>query len=70
MQAQTAEKRNHTGEMDQLLLEIIKLKRIAETATQFKETYTDKFASFNEKEYAFEKLGESLEEYELFLEGY
>jgi len=36
-------------------------------ASQYKEVHTDKFASYNEKEYVLEKLGESLEEYELFL---
>lgn len=50
--------------------EIEKLKRIAEIAIQLKDTYRDVHASYGEKEYVLEKLEESLEEYELFLEGY
>lgn len=50
--------------------EIEKLKRIAEVASQLKDTYRDVHASYGEKEYVLEKLEESLEEYELFLEGY
>ena len=52
------------------LPEIDKLKRIAEVANQLKETYRDVHASYGEKEYVLEKLEQSLEEYELFLEGY
>ena len=52
------------------LSEIEKLKRIAEVAIQLKETYRDIHSSYGEKEYVLEKLEESLEEYELFLEGY
>ena len=52
------------------LPEIDKLKRIAEVANQLKETYRDVHASYWEKEYVLEKLEQSLEEYELFLEGY
>ena len=67
---QTAEKRAFTGEMDEMLLKLRKLKRITEIAAQLKDTYRDVHASYNEKEYALEKLEESLQEYELFLEGY
>jgi hypothetical protein len=63
---QVAEKQ----EFDEELPEIEKLKRIAEIAIQLKDTYRDVHASYGEKEYALEKLEESLEEYELFLEGY
>lgn len=52
------------------LPEIEKLKRIAEVASQLKDTYRDVHASYGEKEYVLEKLEETLEEYELFLEGY
>jgi hypothetical protein len=57
-------------EFNEDLPEIDKLKRIAEIANQLKETYRDVHASYGEKEYALEKLEQSLEEYELFLEGY
>ena len=57
-------------EFSEELPEIDKLKRIAEVANQLKETYRDVHASYGEKEYALEKLEQSLEEYELFLEGY
>ena len=63
---QTAEKFVNDG-VEDLLRKVSKLERIAELASQYKEVYADKFASYNEKEYALEKLGESLEEYELFL---
>jgi hypothetical protein len=63
---QVAEKQ----EFDEELPEIEKLKRIAEIAIQLKDTYRDVHASYGEKEYVLEKLEESLEEYELFLEGY
>jgi|TARA_R100001082_G_C4273362_1_gene120706 cytochrome c peroxidase len=63
---QTAEQLVTSG-VEELLRRINKLERIAELASQYKEVHTDKFASYNEKEYALEKLGESLEEYELFL---
>ena len=67
---QAAEKRAYTGEIDAMLLKLGKLQRVAEVAAQLKDTYDDKFASYNEKEYALDKLSEALEEYELFLEGY
>ena len=63
---QTAEKFVNDG-VEDLLRKVSKLERIAELASQYKEVYADKLASYNEKEYALEKLGESLEEYELFL---
>jgi hypothetical protein len=53
--------------VEELLQKVAKLERIAEVASQYKEIHNDKFASYNEKEYVLEKLGESLEEYELFL---
>ncbi len=56
--------------LEELLEKSIKLERIAELASQLIETHKDEFASYNEIEYAFEKLGETIEEYELFLEGY
>jgi hypothetical protein len=63
---QVAEKQEFIEELP----EIEKLKRIAEIAIQLKDTYRDVHASYGEKEYVLEKLEESLEEYELFLEGY
>ena len=57
-------------EFSEELPEIDKLKRIAEVANQLKETYRDVHASYGEKEYALEKLEQSLEEYESYLEGY
>jgi cytochrome c peroxidase len=63
---QTAKQFVNDG-VEDLLRKVSKLERIAELASQYKEVYADKFASYNEKEYALEKLGESLEEYELFL---
>jgi|TARA_Y100000310_G_C20453950_1_gene702121 hypothetical protein len=68
---QTAE-RITTSELplEELVKKAAKLERIAEVAAQVRDTYKDAFASYNEKEYVLEKLGESLEEYELFLEGY
>jgi len=59
-----------TNSVEELLQKVAKLERVAELAAQLIETYGDEFASYNEKEYVLEKLGESLEEYELFLEGY
>jgi len=56
-----------TDNVEELLQKVAKLERIAEVASQYKEIHNDKFASYNEKEYILEKLGESLEEYELFL---
>jgi len=53
--------------VEELIEKVAKLERIAEVAYQYKEIHNDKFASYNEKEYVLEKLGESLEEYELFL---
>ena len=57
-----------TSELEELLQKVTKLERIAELASQYKEIYNDRFASYNEKEYALEKLGESIQEYEIFLE--
>jgi hypothetical protein len=54
--------------IEELLQKVAKLERVAELASQYKEIHIDKFASYNEKEYVLEKLGESLEEYEMFLE--
>jgi tetrahydromethanopterin S-methyltransferase subunit B len=56
-----------TNSIEDLLEKIAKLERVAEQAAQVKETYGDKFASYNEKQYVLEKLDESLLEYELFL---
>tara|TARA_Y100000310_G_C19974353_1_gene486908 strand:- start:261 stop:461 length:201 start_codon:yes stop_codon:yes gene_type:complete len=56
-----------TDNLEELLKKVAKLERIAEVAYQYKEIHNDKFASYNEKEYVLEKLGESIEEYELFL---
>ena len=68
---QTAEKLI-TGELslEELIKKNAKLERVAELAAQLIETYGAEFASYNEKQYALDKLGESLQEYELFLEGY
>ena len=65
---QTAEKLI-TSELslEELLEKNIKLERIAEIAAQVVEAYKDQFASYNEVEYVVEKLGETIQEYELFL---
>ena len=55
--------------LEELLEKNIKLERIAELAAQLLETYKDEFASYNEKEYVLEKLGEGVQEYELFLDN-
>ena len=57
-----------TNSVEELLQKVAKLERVAELAAQLIETYGDEFASYNEKEYVLEKLGESLEEYEMFLD--
>ena len=66
---QTAEKLADSG-LEELLQKVSKLERVAELASQVRDTYKDVFASYNEKEYVLEKLEESLEEYKMFLEGY
>ena len=63
---QAAEKFINDG-IEELIKKNAKLERIAEVAAQVLEAYDDKFASYNEKQYVLEKLGESLQEYELFL---
>ena len=57
-----------TDSVEELVRKNTKLERIAELASQLIETYGDVLASYNEKEYVLEKLGESLQEYELFLD--
>ena len=64
---QTAEK-FITDNVEDLIKQNEKLQRIAELASQLFETYKDEFASYNEKQYVLEKLGETIQEYELFLE--
>jgi len=66
---QTAEKLD-TSELslEELLEKNAKLQRIAELASQLIETHKDEFASYNEKQYVLDKLGETIQEYELFLE--
>ena len=66
---QTAEKLADSG-LEELLQKVSKLERVAELASQVRDTYKDVFASYNEKEYVLENLEESLEEYKMFLEGY
>ena len=67
---QTAEKFVTSGlSLEELLEKNTKLERIAELAAQLLETYKDEFASYNEKEYVLEKLGEGVQEYELFLDN-
>ena len=66
---QTAEKLADSG-LEELLQKVSKLERVAELASEVRDTYKDVFASYNEKEYVLEKLEESLEEYKMFLEGY
>tara|TARA_R110000824_G_scaffold57546_2_gene156373 strand:+ start:2982 stop:3221 length:240 start_codon:yes stop_codon:yes gene_type:complete len=56
--------------LEELVEKNTKLERIAELATQLLDTYGDEFASYNEKQYVLEKLGEGVQEYELFLEDY
>ena len=57
-----------TNSVEELLEKVAKLERIVELATQLKETYVDKLASYNEKQYVLDKLDEGLQEYEIFLE--
>ena len=57
-----------TNELEELVEKNTKLERVAELASQLIETYGDVFASYNEKQYVLDKLGESLQEYELFLD--
>ena len=64
---QTAEK-FVTDSIEELIKKNTKLERIAEVASQLLEAYGDEFASYNEKQYVLEKLGETIQEYELFLE--
>ena len=66
---QTAEKLV-TSELslEELLEKNIKLERIAEIAAQAIDTYKDAFASYNEIEYIIDKLSETIQEYELFLD--
>jgi len=64
---QTAEK-FVTDSIEDLIKKNEKLQRIAEVAVQALEAHRDEFASYNEKEYILEKLGETIQEYELFLE--
>jgi len=66
---QTAEKLV-TSELslEEILEKNAKLERIAEEAARVLEAYKDAFASYNEKQYALDKLDESLLEYELFLD--
>ena len=59
-----------TNSVEELLQKVAKLERVAELAAQLIETYGDEFASYNEKQYVLEKLGEGVQEYELFLEDY
>jgi len=63
---QTVEKIATNG-LEELLRKVAKLERVAELAVQLRETYGDKLSSYNEKQYVLEKLDESLQEYELFL---
>ena len=56
-----------TDSIEELLKKNTKLERIAEVATQVLEAYGDKLASYNEKQYVLEKLSETIQEYELFL---
>ena len=66
---QTAEKFD-TSEpsLEELIKKNEKLQRIAELASQLLETYKDEFASYNEKQYVIDKLGEGVLEYEMFLD--
>ena len=54
--------------IEELLKKNAKLERIAEVAAQILETHRDEFASYNEKQYILDKLGEVILEYELFLD--
>ena len=54
--------------VEDLLKKNAKLERVAEVAAQLLEVYGDEFASYNEKQYALDKLGETIQEYELFLD--
>ena len=57
-----------TNGVEELLQKINKLERIAELASQLLDTFGDAFASYNEKEYILEKLGEGIQEYEIYLD--
>ena len=68
---QTAEKLDTSKlSLEDIIEKNTKLERIAELAAQVIDTYKDEFASYNEKQYVLEKLGETIQEYESFLEGY
>ena len=54
--------------IEDLVKKNTKLERIAEVAAQILETHRDEFASYNEKQYILDKLGEVILEYELFLD--
>jgi hypothetical protein len=54
--------------VEDLLKKNAKLERVVEVAAQLLEVYGDEFASYNEKQYALDKLGETIQEYELFLD--
>ena len=64
---QTAEQFINDG-IEVLIEKNEKLQRIAEVASQVLEAHGDDFASHNEKQYVLEKLGEVIQEYELFLD--
>jgi hypothetical protein len=64
---QTAEK-FITDSIEVLIKKNEKLQRIAEVAAQVLEAHGDELASHNEIQYVLDKLDESIQEYELFLE--
>ena len=66
---QTAEKLV-TSELslEELIKKNAKLERVAELAVQVIDIYKDEFASYNEKQYIIDKLDETIQEYESFLE--
>ena len=46
-----------------------KLERLAEVTAEFRDIVTDNYSSATEQQYAFEKLGEAYQEYEIFKEN-
>ena len=56
-----------TDNIEELLKKNTKLERIAELASQLLDTFKDEFASYNEKQYAVDKLSEGVLEYEIYL---
>jgi len=48
----------------------VKLERLAEVTAQFKESLEDGYATLSEQKYAFSKVGEVYEEYEMYVDNF